>query len=968
MLAADTGDRLERYRLEARLGPGALGAVYRAQDLRFERPVAVRVLDLPSAASDTDSERWLREARSAVRVRAPTLARVLECGLIGPHAYLVSEYLAGPRLDQVLAELRASGQKLDLAEALQTARTLCLAVAHLHQRNLLHLAVHPGNCHWRSEAVQPEDLSLADVGLAAWRAATSRTEADRWRTPEQAAGQAPDARTDVFALGLVVYELLAGELPFALGPGRFAQAVPSPRRLRPELPEPVEYVVARALELDPAERYPDAAALAVAVSALLPAGIRPGRLLGEAAARLLARSAAAEADADPVSAPAASAGPLRLHLITPQLAVVPGQTVEAVLVVGNPGFADEEYQLRSDGLPAAWSTSPAKPVRIAAGGQHEFRLKFHPPRAPASRAGRHLVRLRVSAASAPRAVAEARLILSVGAYSDVQAALRPRQLGPFQAGRVVIVNRGNTPAPVRVAWADPEDALRFQPEAVRLKLEPGENAAVEFQVTPRRPRWLGQARTRAYRVQVAGPDDQRRVLNGRVLVQARISAWISGALASGAALVLGSGLLMLFFIRQGAAQLRAEVAAPLALIEQAPAAFALTADSLSNVAELALGPDREAGGGLGAGAALEPRADPLSPAPGADGLSSGADPGRAPAPPALAVTAPTPTAPATPTDGPDPTAPPAAPPTQAADSADAAVTPPSSSSLDQPAPAAPTRTAQPSGDAVAADRAAADRGAAVTETSTVPASRLTVTLGFSPTLVADTESAQLIITLTNTSEAVLRGLGFTHDLAPLVIAGEPETDQCGGAVSANASRLTLTLGTLPPQGGCAIVVAVTAPSGDVYGLTFPSGAVSDAARRASSNAASAQLRVLARPVVAVAFSPDTLSAGLTATLTITLANPGPADLTGVTFSKRLEPFRLALSGDTGLTCPGGDLAAGPLQSTLGLSGGVIPAGGRCTLRVTVSAAQSGRVIFGPGEVVSSGGPNTNSAVATLTLK
>jgi serine/threonine-protein kinase len=251
-----------------------MGVVYRAIDRLLERPVALKLL---RAGSGETSRRFLTEARLLARLDHPHIPRVFDAGHLGGRPFMALELVEGPSFSQAAREL-------SLAERLRAVLGLLQALAAVHAAGLVHCDVKPGNVvlgRRRDGRMRP---CLVDFGIA--REAGSRdVEEDgsilgtpAYLSPEQAAGGAVDHRADLWAVGAVLYEVLAGEPPFGDGDSArllrrvLAEEPRSLRELRPSLPAGLEAVVMRCLAKDPAARHPSAEALAADLEALLEAG------------------------------------------------------------------------------------------------------------------------------------------------------------------------------------------------------------------------------------------------------------------------------------------------------------------------------------------------------------------------------------------------------------------------------------------------------------------------------------------------------------------------------------------------------------------------------------------------------------------------------------------------------------------------------------------------------------------------
>ena len=260
----------QRYELGAPLGAGGMAEVFAGYDRNLGRPVAIKLLktDLPDPRA---RERFEHEARTAAGFVHPNAVTVYDVGDDGRRPYLVMELVEG----RDLAELLAARGPLPPAEAARIADQMLTALGAAHDRGLVHRDVKPGNVLVTRDGT----AKLADFGIA--KAAADATAGltltgqvmgtPRYLAPEQAAGQGATPRSDLYSAGVVLYEMLAGEPPFtgdtpvAVALAHQQAPVPPLTERRPGLPPAPVVAVNRALEKDPARRFPDAAAMRAAL-------------------------------------------------------------------------------------------------------------------------------------------------------------------------------------------------------------------------------------------------------------------------------------------------------------------------------------------------------------------------------------------------------------------------------------------------------------------------------------------------------------------------------------------------------------------------------------------------------------------------------------------------------------------------------------------------------------------------------
>ena len=260
-----------RYRLLEKIGRGAMGTVYRAVDPESGSHVAVKVMGAELSGDPELAERFRREAMSAAELDHPNITRVYDFGAEGRQLFMAMELLDGFDLRRLIDQGAAGslGDRLDMM--VQAAAGMAL----VHARGLVHRDLKPANIHVKVDGqVKIMDFGLVRVGDSEMTRTGMVMGSPSYMSPEQIRGEKADARSDVFALGAVFYELLAGRRAF---PGKgFAQIMmdvmskdPEPLASSgPDVPAALAYVVERCLRKAPADRYQAAGELHAALEAL----------------------------------------------------------------------------------------------------------------------------------------------------------------------------------------------------------------------------------------------------------------------------------------------------------------------------------------------------------------------------------------------------------------------------------------------------------------------------------------------------------------------------------------------------------------------------------------------------------------------------------------------------------------------------------------------------------------------------
>jgi len=269
---------LGRYLIEADIGRGAMGVVYRARDPKIDRLVAIKTISLTDQEPEEQREyreRFLEEARAAGRLSHAGIVTVFDAGEDSEarEPFLVMEYVAGKPLSKVMA---ANGGKLPLETALQYAYEIAEALDYAHCQGVIHRDIKPANILIGEDGhAKIADFGVARINRAASTSAGGIFGSPAYMAPEQLSGGPADARSDLFSLGVVLYSMITGFRPFQ---GNSAQTVcykvvnvePVPvTSFQAELPPALDSLVSRAMAKNPRERYQTGAELASDIQDLL---------------------------------------------------------------------------------------------------------------------------------------------------------------------------------------------------------------------------------------------------------------------------------------------------------------------------------------------------------------------------------------------------------------------------------------------------------------------------------------------------------------------------------------------------------------------------------------------------------------------------------------------------------------------------------------------------------------------------
>ncbi|GIN37578.1 Stk1 family PASTA domain-containing Ser/Thr kinase [Heyndrickxia oleronia] len=249
----------DRYKIISMIGGGGMANVYLARDMILDRDVAIKILRLDFANEQEFIHRFQREAQSATSLNHPNIVNIYDVGEEEDIYYLVMEYVDGMTLKQYIQQY----YPISIEKALDIMAQLVSAISHAHQHQIIHRDIKPQNILIDHDGV----VKITDFGIAMALSATSITQTNsvlgtvHYLSPEQARGGMATRKSDIYALGIVMFELLTGRLPFS---GESAVSIalkhlqtetPSMKRWNPNIPQSVENIVLKATSKDPFQRY-----------------------------------------------------------------------------------------------------------------------------------------------------------------------------------------------------------------------------------------------------------------------------------------------------------------------------------------------------------------------------------------------------------------------------------------------------------------------------------------------------------------------------------------------------------------------------------------------------------------------------------------------------------------------------------------------------------------------------------------
>lgn len=532
--------RLQQYQIEGQVRQGSLGTVYEAFDTDAERPVYLELLPGELGRDDGFRRRFLGAMEAASQLRHRSISSVIDYGEVDGRLYLATEPQAGRPLAAHLDALSAPGGRVPLSTLLALVGQVAGGLAHAHERGVIHGGVSPDTVYL-TRGEKGVRAVLVDFGVAGLLYEAGKEKAAvvarrlPYMSPEAIRRRLPDGRSDVYSLGMVLYRLTAGRLPFAEGSLKEAarsylqEEAPPLQTFHADIPDGVAAVVEKAIARDPERRFWDAGEMAQA--------LRRAAQGETAAAAEPATAAGAEEQpsGEGVVEEAASgaglthaesqSGHLSLFVEGTTLKMAPGEQGVLEVELVNRGADVDHVTLEVDGLPRAWVSMAQEFVRLTPGVETVLPITIEVPEDSSSRAGEYPFELvaRSTRRSMRNEVETASVagVLEIEARMTFDVGLEPRRVRHGRRCRVEIRNRGNRDMQFRIVGQDPEGRVRFE-GARSVGLKAGQERSVPLIVTARERPLVGRSANYPFTVEVEALDAGSEQARGEVVVAPRL--------------------------------------------------------------------------------------------------------------------------------------------------------------------------------------------------------------------------------------------------------------------------------------------------------------------------------------------------------------------------------------------------------------------------------------------------------------
>jgi serine/threonine protein kinase len=630
------GQRIENYQVDSLLGEGGMGSVYKGHDINLDRPVALKVMHSHLSSRPEFQQRFLQEAQAAARLGGhPSIVNIYNFGARQGLLFMIMEYVPGASLGRYIKHVQQTNQVVKLSETLHILAQVAEALGYAHRRKIIHRDVKPDNVLLKALEEPDRDTGLpiravvTDFGLAKLLEGGVQTQTGTfmgtlpYMSPEQCLNHELDGRSDIYSLGIMLFQLATGQLPFEIRSPTDAvlkhinELPPAPRAIRPGVPEAVEAAIWRAIAKDPTERFQSGDEMAAALREIA-GGLSEADVTYFAPTQVELSLTTRLMPAGPVAMPSqlgqdltAMPGQDRLlitrqgesprsHLLDkPEVTI--GRSGENDLVLPIEGVSRHHARLEQ-GPAGGWQVIDLNSTN----GTFLNEIELSPgvstswTASQTLRIGPYFLHLELGAGAAtimPGATPPVPARSAVPPTAHVPAPpvparpierfaadMRPRQIRNSGTCRVLVRNEGNVETTYAVVGRDPARAVRYRVGQGRLTLPPGQKGVVDLQLEAISRPFVGGASKQPFEVQVVTLSGREQLLAGVLEVRPLLPGWAL-ALVTALLLVLCLSAAALIVFTGGRDQRATQTAVALAANQTAEATMTLVAQATAEVAQ-----------------------------------------------------------------------------------------------------------------------------------------------------------------------------------------------------------------------------------------------------------------------------------------------------------------------------------------------------------------------------------------------
>ena len=539
------GQTFGQYRVEALLGTGTIGQVFRGVHLELGQLAAIKVIPAELAGDPTFQARFLQEAKAAAALKHPNIVKIYEFGEQARQLYLVMEWMTDGSLRTLLQH--HAGQPLPLPLGLDLVHQAAEGLAAAHAQSMVHGDVKPDNLlltDLTSSGQKGERylLKISDFWQTRLAAQSSLTTTDvPWGTPaymspEQCQGKQLDGRSDLYSLGVILYEVATGYLPFQITnfDDAFNKHVnippPSPRQVCPDLPPSLEAIILRCLAKQPEERYRTGTELASELQKILNE-IQPVE----------------EVVPQQAPPPPSVVGINRIGVaVKPEnLTITPGQPAKVQVMLTNLGNIVDWFTTTVEGVTPEWVQRPGEPTQLNPGEHETVELNVNVARIATNRAQNYPVTIRARSHERPNESRAVQGNWTVLPFKEDVLGIEPRKAsGRGNAAYMLTLhNGGNIPAQYEVSGEDDEKKMTYRFGQNPVALEPSQEARVPLEVSARR-KWIGREQGQPFQVHACPAGSSNPLTtSGEFVNKVMLPAWLLSII--GVVLVASLGIVIL---------------------------------------------------------------------------------------------------------------------------------------------------------------------------------------------------------------------------------------------------------------------------------------------------------------------------------------------------------------------------------------------------------------------------------------